>query len=44
VLVGFIPYFKGRTPTVGNWIAALKRLPYWAQHGMDEAYWQSRTR
>ena len=24
--------------------AALKRLPYWAQHGMDEAYWQSRTR
>jgi len=19
--------------------AALKRLPYWAQHGLDEAYW-----
>lgn len=26
VLVGFMPYYEGRTPTVRNWIAALRNL------------------
>jgi cyclase len=26
VLVGFVPYYEGRTPSVRNWIAALKKL------------------
>jgi len=26
VLVGFVPYYRGRTPSVRNWIAQLKRL------------------
>ena len=26
VIPGFVPYYKGRTPTIQNWIQALKRL------------------
>jgi glyoxylase-like metal-dependent hydrolase (beta-lactamase superfamily II) len=29
VLPGYVPYYRGRTLTMGNWIAALKKLDGW---------------
>jgi cyclase len=29
VIPGFIPYFQGRTPSVGRWIQALKEMEAW---------------